>query len=187
MTNQPTNESLNRTQRIDALARLLETTAAAHREAFAADDGVDPDWAIWYANHVRERGGELLPESLSRAALVKSFLELESEHAARGGDAAWPQFYAQTLVDRFVAEAGEQLQLYVSRGCGFCTRVLRVVAELGVEIETRDIYADRSAFSELVAARGRATVPVLRCTAGAVDRFMPESADIIRYLRARFG
>lgn len=178
---------MNRTQRMEALTRLLETTAAAHRQAFAADDGVDPDWAIWYANYVREHGAELLPASLGRAALVKLFLELESEHAARAGDSAWPQFYAQALVDRFVAEDGEQLQLYISRGCGFCSRVLRVIAELGVDIKTRDIYADRTAYSELIAARGRGTVPVLRCTAGEVDRFMPESADIIRYLRSRFG
>jgi glutaredoxin len=178
---------VNRTQRIDALTQLLETTAAAHREAFAADDGVDPDWAIWYATHVREHAADLLPPSLSRAALVKFFLELESEHAARADDTAWPRFYAQTLVERFVAETGEQLQLYISRGCGFCSRVLRVIAELAIDIKTRDIYADRSAFSELIAARGRATVPVLRCTAGEVDRYMPESADIIRYLRTRFG
>jgi glutaredoxin len=178
---------VNRTQRIDALTQLLETTAAAHREAFAADDGVDPDWAIWYATYLREHGTDLLPPSLHRAALVKFLLELESEHAARAEDTAWPRFYAQTLVERFVPESEEQLQLYISRGCGFCSRVLRVIAELAIEIKTRDIYADRSAFSELIAARGRATVPVLRCTAGEVDRYMPESADIIRYLRTRFG
>jgi glutaredoxin len=178
---------VNRAQRIDALSQLLETTAAAHRVAFAADNGVDPDWAIWYATHVREHGADLLPASLGRAALVKFFLELESEHAARAGDSAWPRFYAETLVERFIAETDEQLQLYISRGCGFCSRVLRVIAELAIDIQTRDIHADRSAFSELIAARGRATVPVLRCTAGEVDRYMPESAEIIRYLRTRFG
>ena len=178
---------MNRTERIVALTQLLETTAAAHREAFAAQQGVDPDWAIWYATYVREHAADLLPPTLGRAALVKFFLELESEHAARATDAAWPRFYAEALVERFVSETDEQLQLYISRGCGFCSRVLYVIAELGIDVKTRDIYADRSAFSELIAARGRATVPVLRCTAGEVDRYMPESADIIRYLRSRFG
>jgi glutaredoxin len=178
---------VNRAERIVALTQLLETTAAAHREAFAAQQGVDPDWAIWYATYVREHSADLLPPTLGRAALVKFFLELESEHAARATDAAWPRFYAEALVERFVPETGEQLQLYISRGCGFCSRVLHVIAELGIDVTTRDIYADRSAFSELIAARGRATVPVLRCTAGEVDRYMPESADIIRYLRSRFG
>jgi glutaredoxin len=178
---------MNRAQRVDELARLFEATELAHRRVFAAEGGADSDWPIWYANYLQEHAGELLPDSLGRAAMVKLLLELESEHAARSSDTPWARFYAETLVDRFVAEDGENLQLYVSHGCGFCSRVLHVIDTLGVQVHVRDIYADPTARRELIAARGRATVPVLRCTAGEVDRFMPESADIIRYLRSRFG
>jgi glutaredoxin len=80
------------------------------------------------------------------------------------------------------------LALYVMRGCGYCADVREAATELGVVLEERDTSADAEHLRELMAARGRRTVPVLRIAReGREDEWMPESKDIIRYLEERFG
>ncbi len=57
------------------------------------------------------------------------------------------------------------------------------IDQLGIDVELRDIFLDESHRDELIAERGRATVPVLRITSpDDGERWMPESADIIAYL-----
>ena len=81
----------------------------------------------------------------------------------------------------------DDLALYYSDGCFFCRRVMDALDQLGVRVEMRNIFDDRKHLEDLVAARGRRTVPVLRIRKDGGDEWMPESADIIRYLRQRFG
>ena len=58
-----------------------------------------------------------------------------------------------------------------------------VLQDLGVEIAQRNIYGDEGALQELMAARGRPTVPVLRIVQpDGSERWMPESRDIIDFL-----
>ena len=80
-----------------------------------------------------------------------------------------------------------RLSLYYYDSCPFCVRVLRAAKSLGVGLELRDIYDGRKHRDDLMAARGRGTVPVLRIQSDGEDRWMPESMDIIRYLEAQFG
>ena len=79
----------------------------------------------------------------------------------------------------------EGLTLYHFESCPYCKRVRRALADLGLEVALRDIQRDSGARVALQEATGRTTVPVLRIE--AEDRWMPESADIIRYLYGRFG
>ncbi|MEZ4269570.1 MAG: glutathione S-transferase N-terminal domain-containing protein [Myxococcota bacterium] len=80
------------------------------------------------------------------------------------------------------------LALYVSPGCFYCSRVQRVVSELGVQVEVRDTWTDPRFRQELTAAMGRGTVPVLRIEgADGQVRWLPESLDIIAWLKANFG
>jgi glutaredoxin len=79
-----------------------------------------------------------------------------------------------------------ELILYHAPGCPYCVRVDRVLEELGLEIEHRDVRSQPEHREELRAARGRTTVPVLYIRDGQGERWMPESLDIIRYLRERF-
>ena len=101
--------------------------------------------------------------------------------------APWPPFYAHQLVDRYLAESDEVLALYHFESCPYCAMVRRVITELNAPVVLRDINLHDEHWQALVDARGRATVPVLRCTQGDVDRWMPESRDIIDYLRRRYG
>lgn len=80
-----------------------------------------------------------------------------------------------------------KLSLYYFDACPFCVRVLRTAKRLGVELELRDIYDGRKHRDDLMAARGRGTVPVLRIEGDGKDEWMPESMDIIDYLEERFA
>ncbi len=82
--------------------------------------------------------------------------------------------------------ADNVLTLYARDGCGYCYRVLRAIEHLGLDVEVRNIWQSEEAARELLQASGRLTVPVLRIRdAGGDIRWLPESADIIRYLEAR--
>jgi glutaredoxin len=75
------------------------------------------------------------------------------------------------------------LSLYHFEGCPYCRLVRRAIAELGLQVELRDIHASPDHLRELVAATGRRTVPVLRIDAGGDVDFLPESRDIVVWLR----
>jgi glutathione S-transferase len=79
------------------------------------------------------------------------------------------------------------LALYYDDECRFCGRVLRALQALDVEVELRNVRHDPSYLQELVEARGRGTVPVLRIRSPGGDQWMPESLDIVAYLEQRFG
>jgi len=80
------------------------------------------------------------------------------------------------------------LQLYHYYGCFYCERVRHAMGELGILIEERNILEQPAFRRELRDATGRSTVPVLRVEqADGSVHWMPESRDIVRYLRARFG
>jgi glutathione S-transferase len=81
------------------------------------------------------------------------------------------------------------LALYYSGWCPYCKRVLRVIEELQLEdrVLLRDVDRDPEHDRELRAARGRGTVPVLRVKHAGGERWMPESRDIVAFLRARYG
>ena len=84
--------------------------------------------------------------------------------------------------------AEDQLALYYFDTCPFCIRVLRTIDALGLDVELRNIYREPDHLTALREARGRTTVPVLRITSpDGQDRWMPESADIVRYLQATYG
>lgn len=81
-----------------------------------------------------------------------------------------------------------KLSLYHYDGCGYC-RIVRARAEqLGIDLELRNIYQFPNHLDDLLHARGRQTVPVLRIeTDDGRERWLPESRDIIRYLHELKG
>ena len=85
------------------LAELLLETGHHHHQAYIEADGVDPEWALWYAAYLHsriwDRAGSLPP----RSRLVYLLLHAESEHAEAGGDAPWPEFYADIMLRALTA------------------------------------------------------------------------------------
>ena len=173
------------------LMQVLEQTQGAHAAAFADVNGVDPDWPIWYANHMHQTVTEQLGMDVHKSQLIYCLMAAENEHQALAADRPWQEFYAEHLIEcHGPAEnpAAEKLALYHFQSCPFCAIAREPIERLGVDVELRDIYQDRQHLDELVAARGRATVPVLRITgADGEDRWMPESRDIVHYLEETYG
>ena len=176
---------------VQRLAALFQETGKAHHEASLETDGADPEWPIWYANYLHDRLGPYLASPLTRSRLVFCLVETDDEHRAAHADEPWPEYYAKRVIECLgPAEAPQQetLALYHFDGCPFCMRVRRVIDELGVDVELRNIFEDPEHLQALRDARGRTTVPVLRITsADGTERWMPESADIARYLQATYG
>lgn len=86
------------------------------------------------------------------------------------------------------ASTTDTLILYHYEGCPFCSMVRGPMEQLGLSVELRDILRNPVFRDELVSARGRTTVPVLRITsADGQERWMPESRDIIHYLLQTYG
>jgi len=170
---------------------LLTETGRAHHQAFLATDGEDPEWPLWYAGFLQQPLGALLEVPFTRSQLVYCLMFAEYERGARDPDVAWQNYYAEHLIDRYApAELPETdaLALYHFPMCPFCMMVRRTVDKLGIAVELRDIHADTEHRKALIAARGRATVPVLRIASpGGEERWMPESRDIIRYLKTTYG
>jgi len=178
-------------QQIQKLAALLKQTGEAHHEAFAATDGEDPDWAIWYADYLRDRLTPFLATPITRSRIIFCLVATADEHETADPDAPWTGFYARRILECLgPAERPEKdkLALYHFEGCPYCSRVRRVIDELGIDVELRDIFEDQTYLKALKEARGRRTVPVLCIIdADGEERWMPESADIVRYLQATYG
>lgn len=173
-----------------SLTEAFEKVGPAHHQAFAATDGDDPEWPLWYAEFLIDDLRQLLGAKLTKSKVVYCLMAASEEHEARGRDTPWPGSYAEHFAARLApadAPTTDRLSLYYYPACPFCQRVLGAVERLGVTVDLRDIRVDREHFDELVGVRGRATVPVLLIeSAGGESRWMPESADIIDYLEASY-
>jgi len=173
------------------VAQLLIETERAHHKAFEATDGADPDWPIWYAGYARDKFAERFGMEFTRSQLAYCLMKADIEHQARAPDSPWPEFYANEMVEhcaRSESPADDALALYYMDGCPFCNLVRAVIDELEVDVELRNIFQEPQHRADLVEARGRATVPVLRITSpNGDDRWMPESRDISSYLRKTYA
>lgn len=173
------------------LATLLREAGREHHNAFLATDGDDPDWPIWYANYLQQPLSEQLGIDYTRSRLVYCLMNADYEHQARSPDADWSTYYADQILERCAPSetpAEDKLALYYFDSCPFCRYARAGIERLGVDVELRDIMQNPEFRDELIAARGRATVPVLRIASpGGEEHWMPESRDIVRYLEKSFG
>ena len=90
---------------IDILAELLRQTREAHHQAFIANDGLDPDWAIWYADYLYDRLPALLGVRLDKSELIYVFKQLDYEQQFSLAGADWAHSYARKLLMRYPAPA----------------------------------------------------------------------------------
>lgn len=173
------------------LSQLFKDASEAHDAAFPAGAGKDPEWPLWYADHLLEPLGRALNNTFTRSHLIYCLMNAEFNHQALEPETDWTDFYAAEFIEHFAPSetpAADRLALYTMAGCPFCTRVNATIARLGLDIELRDVRSDRGWREELIEARGVATVPVLwiQSPDGEV-RWMPESLDIVQYLQQMYG
>ena len=173
------------------LVEFLQEAGHAHHQAFAATDGADPDWSIWYANYLKKPFAQRLDMNFHKSQLIYCLMDADYEHQARSPDSNWPEYYADQIIERYAPSESpgeDKLALYKYDGCPYCAMVRSAIDRLGIDVELRDIFENSQHRDDLIAARQRATVPVLRITAPAgEDRWMPESRDIVRFLETTYA
>ena len=84
------------------LRELFQETRKAHHEAFAATDGADPEWQIWYADYLVEPLRSRLTAQLTRSRIVYCLIAVEEERQARAPDSPWEEYYARHFVECYV-------------------------------------------------------------------------------------
>ncbi|MEO8610334.1 MAG: hypothetical protein ABI690_20735 [Chloroflexota bacterium] len=85
----------------DQLTALFEQTGKAHHEAFAAVDGADDDWPIWYAEYLMDKFPSLKGKSFAKNELAELLTQLSKEHATNAPATPWPSYYAKFFIDHY--------------------------------------------------------------------------------------
>ena len=86
---------------IDELANLLNETAEAHHKAFAATNGEDAEWPIWYADYLLDKMRRMLNSKFTKSELIYILVSAEKENGRMAPDAYWHRFYANFIVSRY--------------------------------------------------------------------------------------
>jgi NAD(P)H-hydrate epimerase len=85
----------------DELANLLNETAEAHHKAFAATNGEDAEWPIWYADYLLDKMRRMLNSKFTKSELIYILVSAEKENGRMAPGAYWPKFYANLIVSRY--------------------------------------------------------------------------------------
>jgi len=83
---------------LEGLAGLLAETGQRHHEAFAATDGADPEWPLWYADYLHGRIDAHMGVQPTRSKIVQCLLNADDAHSADRPDQPWPTFFAGYLL-----------------------------------------------------------------------------------------
>ena len=90
------------TQLNDKIRAIFVETAQAHHQAFIETDGADPDWPIWYAQHMHDQLTSLLGANFTRSELVYLIVWAEKERGLKAPGADWVSYYTHFLLDRYL-------------------------------------------------------------------------------------
>jgi hypothetical protein len=90
-------------QRKETIAALLHQTAEDHHIAYKETDGVDPDWSIWYAGHLLEKGfNTLLDAQLLKSDLIYLLVMADKQQMSEAPGGHWENYYAAFFVNRYL-------------------------------------------------------------------------------------
>jgi hypothetical protein len=90
---------------VDRVAALLEEAAETHHRVYRITDGVDEDWASWYADWLLDHSelAELLGARPVRSHLVHALVQVDRDHTSSRAEEPWPEYYARRLHKEFGA------------------------------------------------------------------------------------
>ena len=77
------------------LEDLFHEVSRAHHQAYIETDGADPEWPLWYAEHLKERLGGLLDASFTKSELVYMLILVANEQPLRAPGANWARYYSK--------------------------------------------------------------------------------------------
>ena len=93
------------TMKDEPIAELLNEAAETHHHVYRITDGVDDDWASWYADWLLNLSElpELLGTRPVRSHLVHALVQHDRDHTGAKTDEPWPNFYARHLREQFAS------------------------------------------------------------------------------------
>ena len=93
------------TMKDEPIAELLNEAAETHHHVYRITDGVDDDWASWYADWLLNLSelSELLGMRPVRSHLVHALVQQDRDHTGAKTDEPWPNFYARHLREQFAS------------------------------------------------------------------------------------
>ena len=93
---------------VDQVSRLLHEAAETHHRVFRIVDGVDDDWASWYADWLANLSElpTLLTAKPVRSELTYLLVSLDKEYTAGQPGQPWETYYAQQIISHFGSPGG---------------------------------------------------------------------------------
>jgi hypothetical protein len=93
------------TQRKAAVTALLHQTGEDHLATHQETNGDDPEWPIWYADHLLEHGfAPLLEAKLLKSDLIYLLVLADKQQKSEAPGAQWETYYADFFVTRYLKE-----------------------------------------------------------------------------------
>ena len=88
------------------IAALLDEAGETHHHVYRITDGVDDDWATWYANWLLDLSelSALLGAQPVRSHLIHALVQSDRDYTSVDREESWQEFYARELVRSFGAE-----------------------------------------------------------------------------------
>ena len=88
---------------VEEVATLLRETSETHHVVYRHRDGVDPDWASWYADWLIRLSDlpTMLQTTPVRSELIYMLVKLDRDFNAATRDESWDHFYARQLLEHF--------------------------------------------------------------------------------------
>ena len=93
---------MNESQIRENIINNLIETAEAHHKAFSATEGEDPDWAIWYADHLLENMRNLLKANFTKSELIYLLVKVDKEMRINAPGVEWHSYYARFFLDSYI-------------------------------------------------------------------------------------
>ena len=90
-------------ERTPQVSALLHEAAEVHHVVYRITDGVDDDWASFYADWLIDHSElpEVLGGAPARSQLVHELVESEKAYAEQAPGTPWEDFYAERIIGRF--------------------------------------------------------------------------------------
>jgi hypothetical protein len=80
----------------DRLDAVLKAAGPAHHAAYIETDGDDPEWPLWYAEHVLGEVRDILGRpDLTLSRLVAAFVAADDDYARSPSEVPWHRHYAE--------------------------------------------------------------------------------------------
>ncbi|MGI9613225.1 MAG: hypothetical protein ACR2QO_09970 [Acidimicrobiales bacterium] len=84
---------------VGELADLLVETGHHHHQAYISSDGIDPEWALWYAGYLQTKLWDRAGIVPTRSSLIHLLVQAEKDFVATPEAPDWPPAYARMMLD----------------------------------------------------------------------------------------